>query len=313
MWEAAAHAVVRMGEPALPLIVAGFKDPRSACFLLCGRALAVIQEEDRRATTILIPLLDSPSAEVRETTVGLLANFPDRRAYDALVVGLKNGDPTVRMYAALGLRRLGNRSAIPHLIGNLDDPMMGVREAAVAALGEMYEPRFRGPLGAIARTDPETSVRNTAAVWLLRSGDPLAARLGRRYKPISIDPARQPWIRLRYWMRLGVTFVLISLVASISIVLSSRRRGGTRWAAMLLSASVLGTFGFVWGGVVANVAAVVEYALLFAVVPASAIALYLSAAGTRLDSRRIGLVANFGTFYAGYAFGWLWLWGRLGI
>ncbi len=308
MWEAAVDAVVRMGDPAVPVILDGFKNPAGELFGFCTRALAVMQERGRRATPLLVPLLDSPRKEVRDTAAALLANFPDPRAYDALVAALKSEDSAVRTYSARGLGYLGDQRAADALLAMVDDPTFA-REAAIAALGRIYEPRFRIILGSAARGDKEVSVRNVAAGWLIRSNDPLAMRLGRRYEPIAMSPAREVGILRRYFLMLAVSFVALSVVAFVGVGLGSRLPGGQRWAAVLLAACVLAGFGFAWGGLLPQVTAGVERAILFMVAPAAAAVVYLAALLVRFDLRSLGCLVGFGSFYLGYGVGWLWLWG----
>jgi HEAT repeat protein len=312
MWNAAAEAVARMGEPAIPIVMERFKNP-GALFTFATQVLALMQQRDHSATPLLVPLLDSPTKEERQEAAALLANFPDPRAYDALIKALKSDDPVVRMYSGLGLGRIGNRQAVESLIGKLNDPVIEVREAAIGALGQMYEPRFRTRFGVVARTDPEHSVRNVAASWLLRTRDPLAIRLGRRYKPISIDPVRELWIEIRYFLTLAVTFVVLSLLALACVAIGSRFRVAIRWVPVAVGASALAVFGFFWGGLLPQVSGNVEYVLLLLVAPAAVGATYLAAYGMSLDLRGLAGPVAFGAFYLGYGAGWLWLWGYLGF
>jgi hypothetical protein len=298
-----------MGDPAIPVVMDGVKDPAGALFGFCTRVLARMQEQGRRATFLLVPLLGDPTEEVRRNAAALLANFPDPRAYDALVAALKSEDSAVRMYAAQGLGNLRDPRAVDTLLRSLGGSW-GERRAAAAGLGRMYQPRFRIPLACMARNDSDSMARDTAANVLLYSKDPLAVRLGRRYKPIALSPARQDAIALLYSLMLGASFVVV-LGVMLGSVSAMRRRESPRWVIAGLAACVLGAGGLLWGGVVPSVTAGVEHTLLLLVVPLAAAV----ACGIAIKRRAPwpALAAPFGAFYAGYGLGWLWLWGYLGF
>jgi len=310
MWNAAAEAVVRMGEPAVPVIIEGFKNP-GPLFSFSTQVLARMQEQGGGATQLLIPLLDSPQEDVRRRAAAILGNHPDPRAFDALLAALHSEDSTVRTYAARGLGYLGDPRATDALLAMVGDPTFA-REAAIGALGRMYEPSFRTMLARVARGDKEVSVRDAAANWLLRSGDPLAMRLGRRYMPIALSPARQVAIELRYAVMLSVTFLAVLGIAFWALLY---RRGpeGPRRAIVALAACALGLGGVLWGGSITNVTAIVEHLLLLLVVPLAGAAVYLFGPPAKLERFRLPFITSVSAFYLGYGAGWLWLWGYLGF
>jgi hypothetical protein len=290
----------------------GFKNPARGLFSFCTRALAVMQERGRRATPLLIPLLDHPTKDVRERAAALLANHPDPQAYEALLGALNSKDGVVQMYAAQGLGYLKNPAATERLIGLLNEDNLAMRSAVIGALGSVYTPQLRKTLAHVARHDPAVMVRDVAAHWLLQSNDPLAARLGRRYKPIALSPARQRGIQMLYAGMLAMTFVATVAVA-LGSVLASRKAGSPRLAIAGLAACCLGVGGVLWGGVVPNVTMAVEYVLLLVIVPLGTAAAYGLAVLLRQETFRGAFMGFIGSFYLGYALGWLWLWGCLGF
>jgi len=167
-------------------------------------------------------------------------------------------------------------------------------------------------LARVARGDKEVSVRDAAANWLLRSGDPLAMRLGRRYMPIALSPARQVAIELRYAVMLSVTFLAVLGIAFWALLY---RRGpeGPRRAIVALAACALGLGGVLWGGSITNVTAIVEHLLLLLVVPLAGAAVYLFGPPAKLERFRLPFITSVSAFYLGYGAGWLWLWGYLGF
>ena len=75
-----------------------------------------------------------------------LGAFGDKRATSALIDSLKNRDVEARMFAASALVKLGDKSAVPHLIntlndGNDEEGYNYLRDSVVEALGELGDKR----------------------------------------------------------------------------------------------------------------------------------------------------------------------------
>lgn len=140
----AAIALARHGDPAAlaPLLgLATAPEPAEAerkpdWERLAGSALLGLGRlGDASALTALIPLIDSPSAPIRQGAARALAWLapPDRTA--PLRDALAHHDPTVRDLAALGLAYLGHASAGPLVLSeSAKSPEPGEKLAAALAL-----------------------------------------------------------------------------------------------------------------------------------------------------------------------------------
>ena len=82
-------------------------------------------------------------------------------------------DARIRRQAAVGLGALGNRQAVPPLIGALQDENAGVRRCAATALGELGDVQAVDPLIAVL-SGFDSSVRQAAVRALAKMPDPRA-------------------------------------------------------------------------------------------------------------------------------------------
>jgi hypothetical protein len=158
--------------------------------------------------------------------------------------------------------------------------------------------------------------RDTAASVLAGIPDPVAARLGKRYKPIAMSPARQGAIVARSIGALGATGLSLLAVGAWATYAAAKRRGRRRLLAVAMAALAACALGFVWGRVIENTSGAVENALLFVVIPLAALfgfGVVLLASRDQPDRilRRGAWLATMGCFYGGYGVGWLALWGYL--
>lgn len=307
-------AVARMGPTVISRMLERFTNGNPAVdWSFAGGVLFRM-----RAVEVLIPLLKHPTPEVRRTVSSMLANIGDPRAYDAFIQGLRSDDVAVRMECARGLGNLGDHRAAEPLLHGLRDESWAPRQAAVAALGKIYEPRFLKPLARLARSDEEIGVRDTASnVLMYYSRDPVGVRIGKRYKPAWLSPAKQPAIQLGFAMRLGLTYaLLLGLATLLPWKIREGNPGERRWASVALAVGLAAALGFFWGRVVEHVWNLIEYLLLFFMVPLAAVSGYLlilllaKGAAHALSRRWLTIV---GGLYLGYGVGWLALWGYLGL
>jgi hypothetical protein len=312
-YEEALDAVARMGPEVLPRMVEIFTTSHTGGSLF-GFSVGVMAR--LRAVETLIPFLKHPKPRLREQAAGLLANLADPRAHDACVEGLSSEDATVRMMCARLLGNIRAHDAADALLARLSDDAFTVREEAASALGAIYERRFLPPLARLARSDGHRTVRNTAANILIRySEEPIAIRVGKRYKPWGISPAQQPAILFGFGVRMALTSAFLIAFAVWLMRLPGRPAGDARRVLGTMVFIALG-LGFLWGFVVDNIWGTLENILLFGVMPATAAFGYalIVVAG---DSARRWLLHRWsvivGGFYASYAIGWLGLWGYLGF
>ena len=129
----AKEALGKIGQPAVPALVAALKDEDS---------------------------------DVRRHAAWGLGEVKDPRAVEPLIAALKDKDSHVRGAAAWELGMIKDPRAIEPLIAALKDKDSGGRGAAAWALGMIKDPRAIEPLIA-ALKDEDSDVRNTAA-WALK-------------------------------------------------------------------------------------------------------------------------------------------------
>jgi len=113
----------------------------------------------------------SPSALVRRWSIVSLARHGDPKATDAFMLMLRpSQEPValVRATAAVGLRVLGDKRAIPALVAACGDPEPIVRADAVRTLGDLGGPPEVETLISLARRDPDADVR-LEAVYAIRN------------------------------------------------------------------------------------------------------------------------------------------------
>jgi len=82
----------------------------------------------------------------------------------------RDGDPLVRIRAAQGLMQIGGERAVIGLMDLMDDHHSQVRIAAIEALGVLRAHEARDRIETIIKSDPEISVRITAARTLGKLG-----------------------------------------------------------------------------------------------------------------------------------------------
>jgi hypothetical protein len=144
------------------------------------------------AVPVLAPLLSHRDSAVRADAAWSLASSPTPRARDALLQGTRSPDSTVRAHTTGGLCRLRDSTLAPVLVDLTRDASPYVRETAVTCLAGVYQPAFRRRLGWLACCDADLLVRYGAAEALTRqTTDPVAQRIGGRYRPLDLSPATE--------------------------------------------------------------------------------------------------------------------------
>lgn len=303
--EAALEAVARMGERAFPeirkLLDSDYEGRR-------GFGIGALRRMGPLAMQELQALLKHHRQDVRSSAAYVLAGLRDPRSADAQLAGLASGDAGVQSSSAEGLAALGDRRSIEPLLGLVDSPSVGLRMSVVAALGTLYEPRVRSPLVHAMRHDSEVVVRNIAANALIsQRGDPLAMRLGRRYRPPTISPDVEDPERLVHMLRLVITGFLIYGVLWAGAQWS---RGWLPWP-IWLSAIGVAAVGYHWGFRAVAMTPSVERWLLLIAVPASAgLAFMIGPKAKVLLIPLAGFVLSAGLTAVGAAtgvLGWLFL------
>jgi HEAT repeat protein len=113
----------------------------------------------------------SPSALIRRWSIVILARHGDPKAGEAFKLMLdksREPDALVRATAAVGLRVLGDKRAVPALVTACGDPEPLVRADAARTLGELGGPPEIAALVSLARRDPDSSVR-LEAIYAIRN------------------------------------------------------------------------------------------------------------------------------------------------
>jgi HEAT repeats len=261
--------------------------------------IGILYQEGPRAVEQLIPLLKHRDHYVRQNAAELLGKMADPRSKDALLESLDSDDTDVLARAPNGIAVLQDRRAIPKLLGLLAHRDHFVRAAATASLGHMYEPRLLAPLVKTARWDPEISVRQTAANVLINlSRDPVAIRLGHRYRPMTIDPG----VQMTLWL-FGITEqVVTALVLYFAVWMGYR--AGPSIVGFLGIGFVAALLGFSWGRLLPSMTGATEWWLMFVCVPGTALVACLAGPRVRvLTPLVVGLVLSFGLALFGSAGG----------
>ena len=117
----------------------------------------------------LVEVLKNPDPDIRWKAAVALGEIGDQRGIAPLVELLGDSDRFVRSRAVYALVRIGP-SAVPSLTGTLGHPDIGVRIAAVEALGKIGD---RPSIDALARAlaDPSPEVRQEAISALSNQGE----------------------------------------------------------------------------------------------------------------------------------------------
>lgn len=109
-------------------------------------AALALSRQGEAALPAVLPLFDSPEGETRWWATRVAAAIPGRRASAAVAGALEDDDPAVRQAAALGLRLQPAPEAAESLARHLDDPdplTARLASDALAALGPAALPQLR--------------------------------------------------------------------------------------------------------------------------------------------------------------------------
>jgi len=180
---AALTALGFFGEPAVPLLVEGLRDPDALARVSAARALGHVGPGATEAIAPLVQALRDSDSRVRFDAAVALGRVgpPARGAVPALLRALRDPAGEVRVGAALGLGGLGAaaQDAISPLVESLRDGNPVLRMSAASALGGIGPAAARAVPPLIAALhDPNTSVRTSAAKALGAMGSSARAAVG---------------------------------------------------------------------------------------------------------------------------------------
>ncbi len=161
--EAATHALILIGEPAVEPLIAALKDDLWTVRKNAAWALAELR--DARAADPLIAALKDQAWQVRAHAAVGLGEQRDARVVEPLIAALKDEVPNVRWFAAASLGQLRDERSVEPLINALKDENVRVRTYSAASLGQLRDERSILPLAAALR-DRHPEVRMYAAASL---------------------------------------------------------------------------------------------------------------------------------------------------
>lgn len=292
-----------MGPAVLPILVEEWrKRPLSS-----RAAVITLDEFGAAATPYLIELLSSEHSELRNAAGNILSMSLDPAAKDAMMRILNDSrDGPLQMYAAQYMQRRGDRDGAVAFLRLAVGAHPGLREDGLVGLGAIYEPAYLPTILNRAKWDLDAAVRSTAATILENRDSALLKRVGRRYKPLSVDPAAaQPLARVTLLL-IAVSFGLLTFLTWFRNRSLDR---GNKGAAGVFLAATSGC-GFVWGFVLRGISGVEELAMLVGVVPLAFLLTSLLRSGDASRLRALWkYVASPLGFYGGYAIGQTVLWG----
>jgi HEAT repeat protein len=179
---AAQEALVAIGPPAIPALLAALTVPISAVRSLAAsalRALGVSEfavpplSREEETVAALARALEHKSYHIRWSAVWQLAAIATSEAEALLRAALVDPNLGVRMLAAEVLGKRGDRRAVPALVAALGDGRREVRTKVAVALGQVPDPQAVTAL-ITALQDRTQAVRRAAATALGQQGDPRA-------------------------------------------------------------------------------------------------------------------------------------------
>lgn len=134
----AANALVNIGKPAVPSLIAALKDDDPIVRRNATKALVEIK--DTGAVEPLINSLKDSDLIVRRNAAKALGEIKDTRAVEPLIASLKDEGAVVRRNAAEALGKIRDSRATESLVACLKDGDAIVRKNAALALKEIGAP-----------------------------------------------------------------------------------------------------------------------------------------------------------------------------
>ncbi len=150
------------------------------------RTLDSLRTYGEKLATETVRLMEDPDDDVRAMAVTLGAVLTSPEVVPAIAKRLKDSDWMIRMLAAEGLGRAGDKSAVPALIEGLADPESGM--ACVEALAMLRDPAAMVPI-AQQLGSPKPEVRVAVLDALRMFDDPRIT--GVYEKVIAGDPSEE--------------------------------------------------------------------------------------------------------------------------
>ncbi len=174
----AMEALQAIGEPAVDPLIGALKDERATVrkhvIYTVGELRRILGEPmDTRAAEAILNALKDPAPAVREAAAACVREFKLTHAEERMVASLKDERFGTRFYTVQKLTEIGRsgdsgkESALPHLIGAIEDPQ--IAPVAAEGLGTIGDPRAVEPLLASLERD---NMRQIGVTALLQIGEP---------------------------------------------------------------------------------------------------------------------------------------------
>lgn len=126
-------------------------------------AYSMAKFADTSILTEILNIYKDTEPTLKSNLAILLANYPSNdEVFQLLVLSLNDYDPNVRYNSVCSLGQIGNRSAVPHLLGCLAEINEWIFYAVLDALVKLKDPKSANPLCALYLK--ETNERKRAAI-----------------------------------------------------------------------------------------------------------------------------------------------------
>ena len=192
----AAQALGKIARPeAVPALLRSVNDAEPAVRAMSAWALGNYGEDVLdQAGLELTKRLDDPSPAVNRAAALALGNIGGTQAIiELLSERLKSPDVETRRAAVSALTWLEAGSAYHAVLAALNDSDAQVRHGAVAALGEMVDPRALPAIRERLTKDPDAGVRGEAAYRLGKFGDRTVVAALEAAAKNDADPIVRRW------------------------------------------------------------------------------------------------------------------------
>jgi hypothetical protein len=181
------HALVKLGKPALPKVVATLRDPSEPVNLRAESARVLSRVEKTKSifaiVEVLAKALESNPSPLGARLVEVLGDVGDPRPLPALQKALIHEDSSVRFAAALALGKIGDPAVVLPLISALNDRDVVVQAAANRSLMKLSG-TDQGFSSDLPDADRMAAITRWNAWWLQNKS---------HYKPPPPPALREIW------------------------------------------------------------------------------------------------------------------------
>jgi len=162
----AATSLAKLGQVALPALIAALKDARPSVRVFAAHALGEIGSME--AVPALIEVVASDSSAARGEAVEALGRIGDPAAVDTILSALRSSSAAVRRRSAIALAHIQDPRVMNALVAALADKDEETRQAAATGLGEVGDQRAVVHLEKVVDNDPSAEARSAAVAAIER-------------------------------------------------------------------------------------------------------------------------------------------------